>query len=305
MLSTILVPLDGSPLAERALPFAERLARGTKARLVLTRVVPISRLPNVEETVATAAQEYLERIASCLAGTGLISQTALLHGEPPTEILEAAHIHSADLVIMCTHGRSGIGRWLYGSVADAVIRLATLPVMLVPPELSVVWAANEPARILVPLDGSELSEMALGPAAELASCLGAELLLTQVVPWPPIVYGDPVELLPYEPEEQLAEARSYLDEVAARLRQSGARVRHREDVAQTPAAAIVRLVQEEHVDLVAMATHGRNGLARVVLGSTTTGTLQRADVPLLVVRPTGLPVVDPPIQADTRALADG
>src|SRR5712691_5161791 len=80
MLSTILVPLDGSPLAERALPFAERLARGTKARLVLTRVVPISRLPNVEETVATAAQEYLERIASRLAGAGLVSQTALLHG---------------------------------------------------------------------------------------------------------------------------------------------------------------------------------------------------------------------------------
>jgi len=65
------------------------------------------------------------------------------------------------------------------------------------------------------------------------------------------------------------------------------------------------MVQKEHIHLVAMATHSRSGLARAVLGSTTTGTLQRAGVPLLVVRPTGLPVVDPPIQADTRALADG
>jgi nucleotide-binding universal stress UspA family protein len=266
-------------------------------------VVPIARLPDVPDAAATAAQEYLERISSRLAGTGLVSQTALLHGDPPTEILQAAEVHNADLVVMSIHGRSGIGRWLYCSVADAVIRLASLPVMLVPPDLSVAWPTSGPARILVPLDGSPLSEMALGPAMELAGCLRAELLLVQVVPWPPIVYGDPVELLPHEPEEQLAEARSYLDELAARVRQTGVSVRHREDVGQTAAAAIVRLVQEEHVDLVAMAMHGRSGLARVVLGSTTTGTLQRAGVPVLVVRPTG-PPVDPPLQADTHALAE-
>ena len=206
---------------------------------------------------------------------------------------------------MSTHGRSGIGRWLYGSVADAVIRSATVPVMLIPSDVRGPWPTDRQPRILVPLDGSQLSEAVLGPALELATRLDAELLLVEVVAWPPIIYSDPIELLPYDPEEQLAEVRTYLAHMAARLRKSGASVRWHADVGRTPAATIVRLARDEHADLIAMATHGRSGLARVVLGSTTTGTLQHAGVPLLIVRPTELQATETSVSEPHKALVQG
>jgi nucleotide-binding universal stress UspA family protein len=219
---------------------------------------------------------------------------AVLQGYACAEILDAATARGANLIVMSTHGRSGIGRWLYGSVA-AVLRSARVPVMLISSDVSVAWATDRPLRILVPLDGLQLSKAVLGPAVDLASRLEAELLLVEVVAWPPIVYSDPIELLPYDPEEEFAQARGYLADMAARLRGSGAGVRCHAGVGQTPAETIVRLARDEHADLIAMATHGRGGLARVVLGSTTTGTLQHARVPLLIVRPTELQAAESPV----------
>jgi nucleotide-binding universal stress UspA family protein len=304
MLSTILVPLDGSSLAEQSLPFAERLAQVAKARVILARVVPAfsAAETSVAASIARAARENLEEIASRLRRAEISVEVAVPEGDASAQIVGAVAARSADLIVMSTHGRSGIGRWLYGSVADAVIRLASVPVMLIPSEVSVPWPTDRQPRILVPLDGSQLSEAVLGPALEFATRLEAELLLVEVVSWPPLVYSDPIELLPYDPEEQLAEARGYLGDVADRLRARGASVRWHADVGQTPAATIVRVVRDEHADLIAMATHGRSGLARVVLGSTTTGTLQHAGVPLVIVRPRELQTAQPPVRDPHAAL---
>jgi nucleotide-binding universal stress UspA family protein len=299
MLSTILVPLDGSPLAERALPFAARLATAAPAHLLLIRVVGPFSMPQtpMEASVSQAAQAYLDTIAAKLRDQKHTVRTLVLNGEQPTQILGAIQSQAVDLVVMSTHGRSGIGRWIYGSVGDAVMRCATVPLMLVPPGLCREWATDRPTRILVPLDGSRHSETVLGPVVELAQQLGAELILLNVVFWPPILYSDPLETLPYPPEDDLQAMQANLDDTAARVRKSGVVVRCRVDAGPSPAAIIARVGLTEHEDFVAMSTHGRGGLARMVLGSTTSGTLQQAGVPVLVVRPTQL-------QADESLVAE-
>jgi nucleotide-binding universal stress UspA family protein len=304
VLSTILVPLDGSALAEQALPFAERVARVAQSRVILARVVPAfsAAETSTEASIALTAREYLEEIASRLRRAESTVEVAVPKGDAAAQIVGAVAAHGADLIIMSTHGRSGIGRWLYGSVADAVIRLARVPVMLIPSDVSVPWPTDRRFQIVVPLDGSLLSEAVLGPAVELATRLDAEVILAEVVTWPPLVYSDPIELLPYDPEEQLAEARGYLADVATRLRNTGASVRCLADVGRTPAETIVRLARDEHADLIAMATHGRSGVARVVLGSTTTGTLKHAGIPLLIVRPPDLRTAQPTVREPHASL---
>jgi nucleotide-binding universal stress UspA family protein len=304
VLSTILVPLDGSALAEQALPFAERVARVAQSRVILARVVPAfsAAETSTEASIALTAREYLEEIASRLRRAESTVEVVVPKGDAAAQIVGAVAAHGADLIIMSTHGRSGIGRWLYGSVADAVIRLARVPVMLIPSDVSGPWPTDRRFQIVVPLDGSLLSEAVLGPAVELATRLDAEVILAEVVTWPPLVYSDPIELLPYDPEEQLAEARGYLADVATRLRNTGASVRCLADVGRTPAETIVRLARDEHADLIAMATHGRSGVARVVLGSTTTGTLKHAGIPLLIVRPPDLRTAQPTVREPHASL---
>jgi nucleotide-binding universal stress UspA family protein len=304
VLSTILVPLDGSALAEQALPFAERVARVAQSRVILARVVPAfsAAETSTEASIALTAREYLEEVASRLRRAESTVEVAVPKGDAAAQIVGAVAAHGADLIVMSTHGRSGIGRWLYGSVADAVIRLARVPVMLIPSDVSVPWPTDRRFQIVVPIDGSLLSEAVLGPAVELATGLDAEVILAEVVTWPPLVYSDPIELLPYDPEEQLAEARGYLADVATRLRNSGASVRCLADVGRKPAETIVRLAHDEHADLIAMATHGRSGVARVVLGSTTTGTLKHAGIPLLIVRPPDLRTAQPTVREPHASL---
>jgi nucleotide-binding universal stress UspA family protein len=149
MQSTILVPLDGSPLAEHALPYAERLARATSAHLILCRALSATKL-QPEQIVAAVgdARAYVQGVADQLAGRGSIVETTIPWGEPGDEILEQVRSARADLVVMATHGRSGLGRWLYGSVADEVLRRASVPMFLVPPGSDEPWSDHHAPRIL-------------------------------------------------------------------------------------------------------------------------------------------------------------
>jgi nucleotide-binding universal stress UspA family protein len=286
MPSTILVPLDGSRLAERALLFAERIV---DARLVLLRAIDT----DADASAAAVATEYLDQIASSLAKRASAPRTLLARGEPSTEIMRALNAQAADLVLMATHGRSGIGRWLHGSVADAMLRRSPIPTLLVPPEATRPWPTDRPLRILVPLDGSELGEASLGPAGELARQMAADVVLLRVVLWPSFASTDSAEVLAFDPHEMIDLARDYLGAVAARI-QPGltGRVTYRTALARPVCEAIDHVADEEQVDVIAMATHGRGGLARLVLGSVAAGTLQHARVPLLLTRPTALEVHD-------------
>jgi nucleotide-binding universal stress UspA family protein len=291
MLATLLVPLDGSHLAEQALPYAERLAEATSARLVLSRVLPLSVLQRPEADLASAdeARAYLQTIADRLTSKGRVVETTAPWGDPASWILDQVSSTHADLVVMATHGRSGPGRWLYGSVADEILRRASVPVMVVPPAVAEPWPADRPPCILVPLDGSRHAEAALGPAKELAKRLGAEIVLLQVVQFPRYsFYGDGSAYLAafdpaaFDPDMALGEARQYLEGLTTQLVVS--RVRVVTELGE-PSLAIAEVARREKADLIAMATHGRSGLARLVLGSIATGTLQRTSVPLMLIRP--------------------
>lgn len=287
MLRTILVALDGSPLAEQALAYADRLGEAASAQLVLSRVMPLNIIEPAEDDLALAdeSRSYLQRIGNELTARGRQVKTITDWGEPAACIVEQLETHQADLVVMGTHGRSAPGRWLYGSVADAVLRTSPVPVVLVPPAAMTPWPSRGLTRILVPLDGSDLAEAALAPATELAKTFGSEILLLEVVPFPPYpLYGDGAMMAAFDPEKELADSETYLAGVAARLRAAGIQVRTWAELAN-PAIAIAEVASSEKADLIAMATHGRSGFARLVLGSVATGTLQRANSPLLLVGP--------------------
>jgi len=140
MYKRVLIPLDGSPLAEQALPHAIAQARYSQAELILLKVVepfPHARglslgdLKRIEQQASTWGHEYLERLAVDIRQQGIPIQAVIIGGRPHVEIPQYAETNQVDLIVMSTLGQSGLSRWLMGSVADRVVRGATVPVLLV------------------------------------------------------------------------------------------------------------------------------------------------------------------------------
>ena len=168
MTLTILVPLDGSPLAAQALPFAASLVEGGRGRLVLA---------HVQSSFYTDIPSYYDpaKDAEALRQEG-VTATSYVYRDPSDDVAAVLDLAireaAADLVVMSTHGRGGLGRSLFGSIADQLMRRAEVPVLLVPPACEVSWQARPPSQILVPLDGSPLGEQALDSAAGLREISG-------------------------------------------------------------------------------------------------------------------------------------
>jgi nucleotide-binding universal stress UspA family protein len=280
MLETIVVPLDGSALAGQAVPYAAALARAGDGKLVLLHVSSPLFLDDEPPFDPTPTTERLRAAGVKAEVHGL----DIYGGGLAEAICEAAEDWRAGLIVMSTHGRGGLGRWLFGSVADRVLRTAAVPVLLIPAACERTWPGGHVSRILVPLDGSPLAEEALVPAGELAAALGAELTLLTVIE--PLYDADPVGF-PYhaaDPEVDRTQARHYLDTVADRRLPSGVPARP-QVVIDRPSSSIARIARARDADLIVMATHGHGGLARLLLGSVAVVTLQRAGLPILLVRP--------------------
>lgn len=288
MYHIILVPVDGSALAERAFPQALLIAHLAGARVTLLQVIPRgggdANVASGEAEALRGGDAYLKELAKHGA-KGVDIETVVLVGEPTLTILEESQRRKADLIIMSTHSRSGLRRWIYGSVADAVMRHAPTPVVLVPAHPRASPRPEHPPRILVPLDGSRLAEEVLGPVEEIVEAMRADLVLARVVEPRPATYTD-LDFPMRDPTAELAAARSYLEKVAARLSQKGRAVILREDYG-CPATIIPELAVEQDVAMIAMAAHGHGGITRLLLGSVATGVVQRANVPVFLVRPTG------------------
>jgi nucleotide-binding universal stress UspA family protein len=283
MLGCVLAPLDGSALAARALGHAAALAGARHDRLLLLRVLtpqPRRGEALIQEPEARAG---LERVADRLRATGIDVDTEIsttLFGSPAEVIVQTARRHQAKIIVMSTHGRSGLGRWLYGSVAEAVLRLAPVPVLLVPATSERAWPTERPPRLLLALDGSPLAAEATEPARTWAQALGAEVALVRVLP------PRSAEAAAYVYEDPLAEqtdAIQALETAAASFRELGINASLHTPVGDA-ARRITDLAREQDVDAIAMATHGRSGLSRVVLGSVATETLHRAGLPMFLVR---------------------
>ena len=184
---TILVPLDGSPLAEQALPLARRIAEpaGSKLRLALVHQIPTApldpgaarRFTSVELSTRKSERAYLRSLQAKLRQEGVrLASAVTLSGSVGPALAQYVQELGIDLVVMATHGRGGVRRAWLGSVADRLIRQLQVPVLLVRPAEDgfATTSGSAPNQILVPLDGSPLAEEVLGPAADLARLWGSE-----------------------------------------------------------------------------------------------------------------------------------
>jgi nucleotide-binding universal stress UspA family protein len=290
----VVVPIDGSSLAERAVPYAVAFAKATGGKLLLVAVsegvgarLDGGRRPGqeIEEHEQQHYRRYLESTAKNFAAKGLDIETELRIGTAADEILRVVEEREPRLLVLATHGRSGLGRWRYGSVANRLMREAHAPTLVVGPKvLNADPEAVAIKRILVPLDGSPLAEAALRPAAELANALGAELVLAQVLRWmsQTYVYDVPGVDVAGLDRDLADTAQAYL----AKLRQGLATTHHVEAtvVRGLPADCLSDLVESAAIQLVVMTSHCRSGVTRALLGSVAERMLQAA-APVLLVRP--------------------
>lgn len=296
MFSRLLVPLDGSHMAEAVLPLVERVAGACKAGVVLLHIVERGAHATVHgERHLTASGEatvYLESVAARLRQARIDVQVhthEVPEGDVARSIVGHAEEERADLIVLCTHGRGGLRTWLFGTIAQQVMRRGVTPVLLARP-VDDAPIAFVPHVVLVPLDATRAAEAALEPAREMALRLGAALHLVVVVATQGTVRGDRVPaatLMPFAAQAALEleerEAQGYLDALAAALRGPGLVVTTEVRRGDVP-ASLAAEAAEPGVGLVAVATHGRSGVQAIWAGSVAAELLSRTRAPVLLLR---------------------
>jgi nucleotide-binding universal stress UspA family protein len=304
-MKTILVPLDGSALAEQVLPSVRLLATMLKANVHLLRVisddksdqivaemnartfpvlspltVQMQREQHAWDLLMQGAENYLAGPAIQLREAGIVVQTEVRPGFAAEQIIAAAASEQTVLIAMATHGYSGLRRWRLGSVTDKVVHAATTPVLIVRGAADALAAAPTLKHILVPLDGSDLARQALPIAVDLARAAAADITLLQVVDVVP--EADPRARPHGQATMQQAAAMQELTDLSEQLGQQ-ITVSPLVEVGY-PAEVIVDSARAHQVDLIAMATHGYTGSRRWALGSVADKVLHATTTPLLLVR---------------------
>ena len=288
----ILVPLDGSTRAERALPIAQRLALALHRPLLLARIIPlVSALlaapgapvePAVYQQLMddelAEAHEYLTHQGRTLRRQQVVVETVINRGDPATALLDLCAERSVGLIVMTTHGRTGLARAALGNVADRLVRASLLPVLMTPAaedhdEQSLCRALN---HIVIPLDGSPVAETALPVANALAGVMAHEITLLQVISYT----ADASERLAVS-HYLAAQAQSMQGSLAGRDCQIATAIRE----GVVPSEKIVQFAEDCNC-LVVMATHGRSGFRRLTLGSVAAEVIHGSRLPVLVTRPT-------------------
>jgi nucleotide-binding universal stress UspA family protein len=298
MYTKILVPLDGSAVAEQVLPYVRTLAGGLKIPVELVGVVDVAQLDShiaaekgryldtlIEDSVR-CSREYLEGVAQTFPGANV--SFAVEKGGAAEVIIAKAGADNETLITMATHGRSGIDRWLLGSVAEKVLRGSANPLLLVRAKAEAKAAGGATLKsIVVPLDGSELAESVLPAVVEMAKKLNLEIVLFRACNVPYSVFGGVREHIAIV-DELLggikAEARDYLEKKTEELKKQGAKVSYVLEQG-TSADQIISLGRKTPDNLIAMCTHGWSGVKGWVLGSITETVVRHSGDPVLVIRP--------------------
>ena len=272
-----LVPLDGSELSDSILGHLERLLGHDPWELHLLRVLPTPAAgadPSVVARERSVAELHLASVRQRLEARGARVATELREGDPAGEILAAAEERRPALVAMSSHGRTGVLRWVRGSVAERVLRNCATPLLLATPRAGGAAPELRYRRILVPLDGSEGSASVLPWVEALARAHQAEVVLLRVE-WEGL--NRPLLAAALAPERVLESLGPWVERLAAhgsKVRALAAQGDH--------AREILEVAEREEVDLVAMATHARTGLSRFVDGSVSEKVLRHCTRPLLV-----------------------
>jgi len=300
MYTRILIPLDGSTTAEKVFPYARFFARRLTLPVELLQVIEIAdvarliRRDRVEyfkttlEKLDESRGQYLRRVAETFVNTAV--NCTPLKATPAEAIIDKAAEDKTTLISMATHGRSGVKRWLLGSVAEKVLRAGSNPLLLIraTEEAEREGEANLTA-LIVPLDGSAVAEQVLPDVTALAKQLNVEIILYRA-------YTIPYTALTLDPgiayavaEEELIsalrdEATAYLEKKAAELKELG--IERVSTIAQYGLAAdeIISLAKKTPENLIAMCTHGHSGVKRWVLGSVTETVVRHSGNPVLIIR---------------------
>jgi nucleotide-binding universal stress UspA family protein len=301
MYKVIMVPTDGSGFDREAIRVALKMAERSNAKVRLVRVLAsdsfFGTTPEAHWTPMSAELGRSERTSALSDLYALAAEcrngfkadiTVDLHGGPVADVLQGyARRHEVDLIVMSTHGRSGISRLSLGSVTDSLIRRTTIPVLVVKSSTSYLNSqlGQTFKRIVVPLDGSALAEQILPRVLTLGKLEEARISLLQVLV--PQSYSQKEILDPNLPwwDKDVSLAQAYLFRIASRLRRNGLIVTTDIVIGENVAHAIGDFASREKADLIAIATHGRGGLARMLRGSVADAIMLSGRTSMLVFKP--------------------
>ncbi|PTQ92846.1 nucleotide-binding universal stress UspA family protein [Nitrosomonas nitrosa] len=321
MIKRVLIPLDGSELAERAVPHLLRFITSEQTELLLMTALSSSVFPLLSDKMRSLtserivlsdeseASEQMQMIAQQLVQRGFRVESQFLPGVAAECILHLSEKANVDLIAMSTHGRTGIELALLGSVADKVVRNARSPVFIVPskqcaaqetlvvnarspvfivPSKVMTETAPPPRAIVLPLDGTTLAETALPVARQFAKDTGAVIHLLRVIEFRDsedelVADETAIDLNEAKGQPVVRQAACYLERIQLQLQLAGV-VSRCHTVEGDPAEAIIRMARAEDADLITMSTHGRSGVERIVHGSVVSQVISNAMCPLLLMR---------------------
>lgn len=295
MFKKILVPVDGSERAEKALIPALALAHSTNGKIIMLRVPEygsefvaraggLTFMRGKEEAVQhRLCNNYLRGVRQTHLDYETPIQIEVIDGDPAAVILDIAISEQIDLIVMTTHGRTGINRWMYGSVTERVLRHAPCPVLALRDELTLT-------HIVVPLDGSELAERSVEPALSLARIFKSDVTLLQVqVPYDELDEGQKQVVVDgkhdwifTKPEAMHRLALEYLEQAKAKWADPSLNIQIAV-TANLAAEGILHYVDKYHGNLVVMTTHGFTGLGRWDYGSVTSKVMRGTKTAMLII----------------------
>ncbi len=297
MFTHLVVPLDGSQLAESVLPAATAFAKRLNARVTLLHVIERSAPVRVHGerhlTQAADAETYLAEIVARLTGVGIESSAEVVQviTDVANTIAARANHHGADLVVLCTHGGRGVRGFLYGRVAQQVLAHLAVPVLLLPPAKPDESPDDfEIHRVLLPLEGTHQADETIAAACTIARAFSSEVLLMTVVPTVNTMSGSrgaALRLMPHTAaavlDDEVGRVRDYLAGVRAQLAEEGVRS---ESIIERgePFKILADTSARRDVDAIVMATHGRAGVSVVWAGSIAARILERTPLPILLIR---------------------
>lgn len=298
MYTRMLIPLDGSKTAENVLPYGRILARTFQIPVELMEVLDIAgmashvaaekarRLDTVVTEGERSSEQYLKKIASSFSGVNV--RCTVERGRPEDVIVEKAAADKTTLIAMATHGRSGMSRWLLGSIAEKVLRAATNPLLLVRASEEALTEGEAVLRsIIVPLDGSELAESVLPTAVKFARLLNVGMVLFRTYELPASAYYGRENYLPnYEELKNRVkeQAQDYLDKRIEAIKAEGVQRVSSVLIEGSGPNEIIDYARKTPNALITMCTHGRSGVKRWVLGSVTEKVVRHSGDPVLVMR---------------------
>jgi nucleotide-binding universal stress UspA family protein len=301
MYDKILIPLDGSKTAESVLPYAHALGRKLKIPVALLTIIDVSEisrtasaadglyLDRIIENEKRRGEEYLAKISKTFGVIAVKSKIEM--GRAAEVIIESAAADNGTLIMMASHGRSGLNRFLLGSVAEKVLRGAKNPLLLVRADEAMLTGGEAVLKsVIVPLDGSELAESILPLVEALAKKLGLEVILLRayMIPYGAYTAGegfyDPVNLKAFLSGLR-QESIDYLERKAAALRRNGVENVSCISCEGLSADEIIKFARATPDNLIAMCSHGRSGVKRWMLGSVTETVVRHSGDPVLISRP--------------------